>query len=99
MRDKMERRFQRTTRRKVVTSTTRESVQPVTSLSGDSRLQLTFNRARADLIYEVLGSSDLVTWSVIATDPGTTGQSVTVTDTTSLTSAPRRFLRLRVRER
>ncbi len=73
--------------------------QPVTSLSGDSRLQLTFNRARADLIYEVLGSSDLVTWSVIATDPGTTGQSVTVTDTTSLTSAPRRFLRLRVRER
>lgn len=69
---------------------------PVQSLSNDGKLQLTFLRARSELTYEVIASSDLTTWSVIATNPGTVGQSVTVTDTVSLTSGGRRFLRLRV---
>jgi len=62
----------------------------------NGRLQFTFRRAVADLDYEVLGSSDLVTWSVIATNPGTIGEQVTVPDTLTLTESPRRFLRLRV---
>lgn len=70
--------------------------QPATSLSGDSKLQLTFHRARAELTYEVLASGDLTTWSVLATNPGTAGQQVTVTDTVALTAGVRRFLRLRV---
>lgn len=70
--------------------------QPAHSLNGDSRLQLTFRRARSELTYEVLGSSDLTTWTVLATNPGTVGQSVTVTDTFTLTGGNRRFLRLRV---
>ncbi len=57
-------------------------------------LALTFFRARPELTYEVLASSDLASWSVIATNPGTVGQEVTVTD--SLTTDSRRFLRLRV---
>jgi hypothetical protein len=59
-----------------------------------SSLTLTFFRARAELTYEVLASSDLITWTVIATNPGAVGEEVTVTDTVS--SFPRRFLRLRV---
>jgi hypothetical protein len=66
---------------------------PVVGVQPDGRLTLTFTRARADLTYVVEGSSDLVTWSPVATNPGTVGQSVTVADTTT---ASRRFLRLRV---
>ena len=66
------------------------------SLDAESKLQLTFLRARSELTYEVLASSDLTTWTVLATDPGTVGTSVTVTDSVSLTTAGRRFLRLRV---
>ncbi|MBP6865185.1 MAG: discoidin domain-containing protein [Candidatus Didemnitutus sp.] len=69
---------------------------PTLTAAVDGRLQLTFRRAAADLNYEVLGSSDLVTWSVIATNPGTVGESVTVSDAVTLTESPRRFLRLRV---
>ena len=58
------------------------------------QLQLSFLRARADLTYEVLASSDLVSWTVIATNPGDVGEEVTVTDPVSIN--PRRFLRLRV---
>ena len=58
------------------------------------RLEITFLRARAELTYEVLASSDLVAWTVIATNPGEVGQDVTVTDPVSIN--PRRFLRLRV---
>ncbi|MBC8012077.1 MAG: HYR domain-containing protein [Burkholderiales bacterium] len=64
-------------------------------------LQLTFLRARSDLTYTVEATSDLAApspWPAIATNPGTVGQSVTVTDTVDLPAAnpPRRFLRLRV---
>ena len=62
----------------------------------NSSLQISFLRARADLTYEVLASSDLSTWTVIATNPGTVGQSVTVTYPVSLVTAASRFLRLRV---
>jgi hypothetical protein len=69
---------------------------PATSLTPSlpHSLQLTFLRARAELTYQVLASSDLASWSVIATNPGQVGESVTVIDPVS--AAPRRFLRLRV---
>ena len=62
------------------------------------RLQITFLRLRSELTYAVEASSDLITWTTIATNPGVVGQSVTVTDTVDLPSAvpARRFLRLRV---
>jgi hypothetical protein len=63
-----------------------------------NRLTLTFSRVRSDVTYFVEGSSDFTTWAIIATNPGTVGQSVTVTDTVDIPTAnpPRRFLRLRV---
>ncbi len=66
------------------------------SLSADHKVQLTFLRARSELTYEVLASSDLTNWTVISTDPGAVGQQVTVTDTTALDTGTKRFLRLRV---
>lgn len=64
----------------------------------DNRLTLTFNRARIELDYFVEVSSDLAIWNTLATNPGSVGQSVTVTDTVSVPSAnpPQRFMRLRV---
>lgn len=63
----------------------------------DNSLQLVFFRARSDLTYQVEGSSDLSTWSTLATNPGQVGTNVTVPDPVALDSAqPRRFLRLRV---
>lgn len=67
----------------------------------DSKLQLTFLRARAELTYVVEGSSDLAnpaSWQVIATNPGAVSDTtpVTVEDTDSVPAAPKRFLRLRV---
>jgi hypothetical protein len=67
---------------------------PTASANAHGVLSLTFRRARADIVYVVDGSSDLATWSPIATDPGTVGAEVTVQDTQG--PAPRRFLRLRV---
>ena len=61
-----------------------------------SSLQITFQRSRADITYVVQVSSDLATWNNLATNPGTVGESVTVTDTADLTIEHRRFLRLRV---
>ncbi len=69
---------------------------PFTVTTSGSTLQLTFNRVRADCTYYVEGSGDLATWTVIATNPGTLGQAVTVNDTTSFTANAPRFLRLRV---
>jgi autotransporter-associated beta strand protein len=62
------------------------------------RLTITFPRTRSDLIYQVEGCSNLVHWQTIATNPGTVGQNVTVSDTVNISTAdpPRRFLRLRV---
>ncbi len=69
---------------------------PAESQISESRLQISFLRARADVTYVVEGSGDLATWSTVATNPGVVGQSVIVADTVTLTESVRRFLRLRV---
>jgi hypothetical protein len=69
-------------------------LEPSLTPSLPHSLTLTFLRARPELTYEVLASGDLVTWTVIATNPGEVSQQVTVTDPEP--AAPRRFLRLRV---
>jgi hypothetical protein len=63
-----------------------------------NQLTLTFTRAHSDVTYIVEGSLDLTKWTPVATNPGTVGQSVTVTDTVVVTNASpcRRFLRLRI---
>ncbi len=82
------------------TPTSAASVSVPTASTSQLKLQLTFLRSRADVTYLVEASSDLSpgSWSIIATNPGTVSQSVTVTDTVDLPTAnpPRRFLRLRV---
>lgn len=77
-------------------SSTSSFPAPFTISSSGNTLRLTFDRLRADCTYYVEGSSDLATWSVIATNPGTLGQSVTVNDTTTFAARSPRFLRLRV---
>ncbi len=67
----------------------------ITNIAGG--LALTFQRARAELTYEVEGSSDLSLWTTIASNPGEVGVEVTVSDPVPLSSASRRFMRLRVR--
>ena len=64
-------------------------------VNADGRLALTFMRARSELTYTVEGSDDMITWSSIAANPGTAGETVTVTDTAP-TSAKKRFIRLKV---
>jgi hypothetical protein len=63
-------------------------------------LTLTFVRARPELTYEILASANLLTWSVVSTNPGAVDPAtpVTYTDTETLssTTAPARFLRLQV---
>ena len=61
-----------------------------------STLRLTFLRARADLTYVVQGSSNLVTWIDLATNPGSVGEIVEVNDSADLSITSRRFLRLKV---
>jgi hypothetical protein len=62
------------------------------------RLALTFTRFRGDLAYIVEAGSTLAAWSTLATNPGSVGASVTVTDTAEISGSdpPARFLRLRV---
>ena len=62
-----------------------------------STLTLTFYRARpaSELTYTVQASSDLVTWTDLVTNPGTVGNSVTVTDSPPA-GATRRFLKLKI---
>ncbi len=69
-------------------------ILPAVSAESD-HLRLSFFRARAELTYLVEASSDLVTWETIATNPGQSGEEVTVTDPVSFSTSPR-FLRLRV---
>ncbi len=76
---------------------------PILQVSGISPqpllLQVSFLRARFDLTYTVEATSDLTSpypWPAIATNPGTVGDSVTVTDSVDLSVTPRRFLRLKV---
>jgi hypothetical protein len=70
----------------------------VVQTDGTGRLQLGFLRHRADLVYTVEASSDLLTWTPIATDPGTISPTVPVV-VSDPTPGPRRFLRLRVTPR
>lgn len=77
------------------TANSRPSVLHGISVDSPRRSVLTFNRTRSDVTYEVLASSDLSTWTVIAVNPGTVGQSVTVTDSVELATGVSRFLRVR----
>jgi hypothetical protein len=72
--------------------------QPVVGTAGSpAKLTFSFLRARADVTYTVESSTDLVGWNTLATNPGSVGQSVTVTDTVEFSpTTPKRFLRLRV---
>jgi len=69
-------------------------------LNSETKLQLRFLRARPELTYTVQASSNLVTWDDLVTNPGTisSGTPVTVTDSVTPSSSPRRFLRLNVSE-
>lgn len=69
------------------------SPRPTPGRQGD-KCTLSFMRERPGITYTVECSSDLATWTTLATNPGTVGTFVTVTDTVSAT--PRRFLRLRI---
>ena len=71
---------------------------PVIALNTDPspKLQLTFLRARSDVIYTVRGSSNLTDWSDLVVNPGTISLTTPVTVTDSTTAAPLRFLRLKV---
>lgn len=73
------------------------SVSPVVSTVGN-RLALTFTRVRGDLNYIVEAGFTLAAWSTLATNPGSVGASVTVSDTVEISTSdpPARFLRLRV---
>jgi hypothetical protein len=70
---------------------------PVSGASGN-RLTLTFLRAVNGVTYIAEASPDLASWTTIATNPGSVGQNVTVSDTVDLPAGnpPQRFLRLRV---
>ena len=76
------------------------SILPTTSttVSGSATyLTLTFRRSRADVTYNVQGSSDFSTWSNIPFTQVALGEQQTVPDIVALGSAnPRRFLRLKV---
>ncbi len=67
---------------------------PVSAAKVGSHFQFSFYRAAADLLYEVLASEDLIDWQVIATNPGTVGETVYVNDPIEDHGA--RFFRLRV---
>ena len=58
------------------------------------KLTLTFTRVRPELTYTVQASDNLVAWTDLATNPGSVGAAVTVTDAN--TTSPNRYLRLRV---
>jgi hypothetical protein len=84
-------------------SPTNAAVAPLPSIALNpttSLLNVSFMRARAELTYEIMASSDLVAWTVVSTNPGTVSAvtPVTFTDSVNLSVAnpPRRFLRLKV---
>ena len=60
----------------------------------DPEFQISFFRARVDLNYLVEASSNLVAWTVIATNPGQVGQQVNVSE--NMAGHDQRFLRLRL---
>ncbi len=60
---------------------------------GTGHLALTFLRARSDVTYVVEATANFSQWDLVATNPGTVGQSVTSTDPVIGT---KRFIRLRI---
>ena len=66
--------------------------------SGQRYLTLTFPRraTATDLVYQVEASTDLATWTTVATYGPDATSPVTHRDTVALASAPCRFLRLRL---
>ena len=68
---------------------------PTTNRDGSGHLTLTFLHARSDVTYIVEGTADFSAWNTLATNPGTVGQTITITDTAPGTD-PKRFLRLRI---
>lgn len=69
------------------------SALPLVTLSS-GKLSLTFTRRHADLVYAVLASGDLKTWTTLATNPGVVGEPVTVQDDDTVSTS--RYLRLQV---
>ena len=69
---------------------------PVTVARSGSVLTLTFSHiGDSSLVYMIEASDTLASWSTAVTYPAfTTTGSTTYTDTVSLTTQPRRFLRL-----
>lgn len=73
------------------------TVSPVTSARSGNFITLTFSHvADASLTYVVEASNDLATWTTAQTYTNLAAGSTTYTDNVSLTTQPRRFLRLRV---
>lgn len=68
---------------------------PGEGIDSSGALTLTFLRATPHLTYLVEGCDDLLSWKIIAINPGDIGSEVTVVDPGSV-FGPRRFLRLRV---
>ncbi len=61
---------------------------------------MSYVRHRADLDYTVESTSDLITWTPLATNSGALREETTVQDPIPLTpESPRRFLRVRVSEK
>lgn len=72
-----------------------DATRPLTQVAA-SRLQISFLRARAEVSYIVEASGDLTTWTPVSYTPVSIGQTQTVADTVDITSASRRFLRLKI---
>ena len=62
----------------------------------NGRRAIGFERLRSDMIYRVEASTNLQQWSVIATNPGEVGATVSVPDSLPLPPGSKRFLRLRI---
>ena len=65
---------------------------PILAHIGGENVEFSFFRARPELKYEVLGSSDLSVWEVLATNPGEVGERVLYSEQIGT----RQFFRLRV---
>ncbi len=62
----------------------------------NGRPALSFERLRSDLIYRVEASTNLQQWSVIATNAGEIGETISVSDAQPLQLGWRRFFRLQI---
>ncbi len=71
------------------------SGMPIVSRDANNLLSITFARRRADLTYFAEAGSDLLGWTILATDPGVLNSPVTVADEPP-PDPDRRFLRSRV---